>query len=426
MRDTTILRTVCLALLLALLSIPGHADPVERRRDQFGKEFGYYAYPLVVEVPGMGKGGGAGFSVLNMAESDTDLTGFYLRGDLSATGLAVLDHHIIPKRLVVDAGYYDFLVAPLVYDRGITSDAKNVIHPKVAGMYMLGQMTLTFDERRYEGYVRMLGGRQRMLSVLDSNGQAFPNIDNSWMEARLTTVGGSLDLTDDRLDPRKGVRLELASQLPVNTGADRSEYFASNVNLTGYLPSRKSDTLVFNVFYSRANVTREGLTDYATLQQRYGLGCANYPAGPAQTDCLAAEAKLLNGWIANNRYGTATPLGGTQRLRSFDNGRFYAGQALSYGVEYRWNLTDEYTPFDIRIAKGIRTNIQVAAFAERGMVADNSSDLLKDGRNSFGVGFRVVLSGAVLRLDLATGDEGVRSQLFISYPWSMFSVDKPG
>jgi hypothetical protein len=98
------------------------------------------------------------------------------------------------------------------------------------------------------------------------------------------------------------------------------------------------------------------------------LNCNQYPAGPDLDSCQSAEANLLAGQLENNRSGTATPLGGTQRLRSYDNGRFYAGQALFYGVEYRWNLTDERTPFNIYLAKGVRTGIQLAAFWERGMV----------------------------------------------------------
>jgi hypothetical protein len=189
---------------------------------------------------------------------------------------------------------------------------------------------------------------------------------------------------------------------------------------------RKWDTLAFNLFYSRAHITREGSTDYALLQQRYGLNCNQYPAGPSRDACQSTEAKLLAGKLADNRYGTASALGGTQRLRSYDNGRFYAGQALFYGVEYRWNLTDERTPFDIYIARGIRTGIQLAAFWERGMVADRSSELFKNGRESYGIGARLVLSGVIIRFDLAHGREGIQSQLFITYPWSMFSVDNPG
>jgi outer membrane protein assembly factor BamA len=413
-------------MLLMLFSSISHAEVVERRKDQYGRDFGYYLYPIVGEVPGMGKATGIGASVLNMGGGDTDFTGYYVRGDIKATGVALLDYNIMPRRLLFDVGYNDYRVAATSYNRGIDSDPADVIYPKVEGAYLLGQLTLTFDERRYELFMRMLSGQHRLLEVLDKNKQAFAEIDNGWKSGSSYTLGGSLDLTDDRVDPRKGVRLEFSSRLPNDNNPDMSSYFVNDYNLTGYIPTRKWDTLVLNLFYSRAHVTRVGLTDYTLLQQRYGLNCGQYTVPADQAACQDTEAKLLDGMLANNQNGTATFLGGTQRLRSFDNGRFYAGQAMSYGVEYRWNLTDERTPFDIFIAKGIRTGIQLAAFWERGMVADQFSELYKDGRNSYGIGARVVLSGVIIRFDVARGPEGGQSQLWITYPWSMFSVDNPG
>lgn len=409
-----------------LFSSAASAELVERRKDQFGRDFGYYLYPIAGEIPGMGRAAGVGASVLNMRDGDTDFTGYYVRGDIKATGAALLDYHIVPQRLIFDIGYNDYRVAATAYKRGIDSDPTDVIYPKVEGAYLLGQMTLTFDQRRYEIFARMLSGRHRLLDVLDKNKQAFAGVDTSMDSGNSYSLGGTLDLTDDRVDPRNGVRLEFSSRLPNGRNPDMSEYFVNDYNLTGYLPTRKWDTLVFNLFYSRAHVTHEGLTDYALLQQRHGLNCTQYPAGPDRTACQSTEAKLLEGMLANNQHGTATSLGGTQRLRSYDNGRFYAGQALSYGAEYRWNLTDERTPFDIYVAKGVRTGIQLAAFWERGMVADEFDKLFKEGRQSYGIGARVVLSGVIIRFDLAHGREGMQSQLWITYPWSMFSVDNPG
>jgi outer membrane protein assembly factor BamA len=413
-------------LLLAMVSSMSFAGVVERRKDQFGRDFAYYIFPIAGEIPGMGKATGVGATMSNIGGGDTDFTGYYVRGDIKATGLALLDYHVLPQRLIFDVGYNDYRITTTSYNVGANSNPSNVIYPKVEGRYLLGQLTLTFDERRYEMFARALNGRNRLIEVLDQNNQAFAGMDTSWKSGIYYSLGGSLDLTDDRLDPRKGVRFEFSSRLPHRSSPDQSEYFVYDYNLTGYVPAHKWDTLVFNLFYSRARVTREGLTDYATLQQRYGLNCNQYPAGPERDSCQSAEASLLAGQLENNRYGTATSLGGTQRLRSYDNGRFYAGQALFYGVEYRWNLTDERTPFNIYLAKGIRTGIQLAAFWERGMVANEYNQLFKNPHESYGVGLRVILSGVIIRFDLAKGSEGTQSQLFITYPWSMFSVDNPG
>ena len=356
-------------ILLSLISGIASAEIVDRRKDQFGRDFGYYLYPIAGEVPGLGTAVGIGASVLNVGDSDADFTGLYVRGDFEATGVALLDYHLLSQRLIFDLGYNDYLVAPTSYDRGMNSDPDDAIYPKVQGVYLLGQMTLTFDERRYEVFARLLSGRDRLHEVLDESGQAFEGIDTDWDERRILSLGGSVDLTDDRLDPRRGFRFEFSIQLPSDNEKELSEYYVNNYNLTAYWPMRHRDTLAFNLFYSHTHITRKGLTDYALLQQRYGLNCDQYPAGPNYDACQQTEAKLLAGVLDNNRFGTATALGGTQRLRAYDGGRFYAGQTLFYGLEYRWNLTDERTPFNIYVAKGIRTGIQLATFWERGMVA---------------------------------------------------------
>ena len=412
-------------LLLTGLAFRTEAAP-DRRKDQFGKEFGYYVYPILGEIPGLGKAAGGGASVLNIGGNDADFTGYFFAGDFDAKGVALLDHHIMPQRLVLDVGYNDYRVAPIAYGRGINSDPNDVIYPEVEGRYVLGQLTLTFDERRYELFTRLMFERNRLQQLLDRDGIAFAGVDTKWNSRRPIALGGTIDFTDDRLDPRLGARLELSAKLPTDNEADESEYYVTDYNLTGYIPLRNWDTLVLNLYHSRAIVSREGESDFSTLQQTSGLNCGQYPPSSQHDSCITTESKHIDRLIANNRYGTASSLGGTQRLRSFDNYRFYAAQALSYGMEYRWNLTDEYTPFDVFFAKGVRTGIQVAAFWERGMVADHYNELFDDGRSSYGVGFRLILSGVIIRFDYADGDEGRQSQLFVTYPWSVYSVDSPG
>jgi hypothetical protein len=415
-------------LVLCLMVAPclAGADSVERRRDQFGKDFSYFVYPIGGDIPGLGSAFGAGATVLNIAGSDADFTGFKVSGDFDAAGYTLLDVHLLPKRLLFDIGWYDFEVAPVQYRRGIESAKDDYILPKVQGSYWQSQVTLSFDERRIELYYRLGIGESRLLEVLDADGNAFPAIDTGWQDARFSTLGVTLDYTDDRIDPRRGSRFEIAGRMFHDDDPLRSDYLTMDYNLTGYVPARRIDTLALNLFYSRAHIIHQATTDFETLRTERGLECDQFPAGPDRDRCLVTETKLINDLVAQNTYGNATALGGTQRLRSFANGRYYAGQAVSYGIEYRWNLTDEYTPFDIFFAKGIRTGLQVAFFAEQGSVADHFSDLWKDRRTSYGTGFRVVLSGVVIRADYAAGDEGREFILFINYPWSMFSVDSPG
>ncbi len=427
MESSICLRTLYLIVLFILLSAAAFAtEPVERRRDQFGKDFGYFIYPIASKSPGLGQAAGAGATVLNLFGTDTDFTGFNLSGDFKASGYALLDMHAIPRRLIFDAGYYDFNVAPIQYTRGIDSDRRDYIMPKVEGAYGLAQVTLSFWEREFETYYRILAGSTRLHQVYDSAGNAFAAVDTSRHRVRSDSVGAILDLTDDRLDPRRGVRFETAWKMPQVDDPNQSRYAVADYNLTGYVPFRRWDTLALNLFASQAYVTRQASTDFATLQQQAGLGCDRIPPGPEYDQCIVTETTYIDQLIAVNKYGIASSLGGTQRLRSFDGGRYYAGHAFFYGLEYRWNLTDEHTPFDIFIAKGVRTGLQVAFFAEQGTVFDEWHDWGRVMKTSYGTGFRVVLSGVIIRADFSQGNEGSQFLLFINYPWSMFSVDNPG
>ena len=88
------------------------------------------------------------------------------------------------------------------------------------------------------------------------------------------------------------------------------------------------------------------------------------------------------------------------------------------GVEYRWNMVDENTPFNYLFWKDVRTGKQIAFFAEAGSVAETSAELWDEYRDTVGVGFRLVTaSGSVYRADIAYGDEGTELAVFFFYPW---------
>jgi len=127
-----------IVLLMLLFSLSLEAA-VERRKDQYGKDFGYYVYPIAGDIPGLGTAAGAGASVLNIAGTDLDFTGYAIDGDFEARGFALLDYHLIKQRLILDVGYNEYLVAPNAYDRGIDSDPDDVIHPKAEGHYLLAR-----------------------------------------------------------------------------------------------------------------------------------------------------------------------------------------------------------------------------------------------------------------------------------------------
>jgi outer membrane protein assembly factor BamA len=397
-----------------------------RRRNQYGKDFAYFAFPFATDIPGYGSAYGGIGMASNIGGSDTDVLGFYMDGDFSTAGLTLLDVNLIPKRLVFDIGLFNYQLAFNQYARGIDSSPDNYIRPEYKGNGVTTQLTLTFLDRMLDVYGRYAYQDYRTLRVLDAAGNTFPSINTSSTTWRSLTLGLILDLTDDRLDPRRGLRFEFSRQsLLNNVDPIYSTFSVYDSNLTYYLPVGRRNTWVFNVFKSDAVRESLGSTDRTELTQRFGLDCSGISDPAALANCTATNNQRIDEIQAANLYGSATPLGGTQRLRSFANQRFHAGHALAAGTEFRWNLTEENTLIDWIILRGIRTNIQTAFFAEAGSVADHRSELSDKLEYSYGMGLRVVFSGAVLRLDFAHGNEGLETQLFLNYAWSMFSLDSP-
>ena len=399
---------------------------IDRRRPQFSKDFAYFVYPIAGNIPGLGTAAGVGATVANIMQTNADFTGFYVDGDFKATGAVAGDLHLLTERLVASVGSYTYKVSPMIFRRGMDSSKDDYILPFWDGYSNLGQLTLTFSERRYEFYARYMNSSGSLTKMLDKNHNEFSNIDKSTHTENSLSMGFTLDFTDDVQDPRNGLRIEGVRRSTFERQFMTSQFDIYDLNFTGYLPIGQSSTWVFNGFYSSAEKQSSASTDRNELKNAIGLNCGAIVDPAAKAQCEATEQQFLDDRIAFNQYGMATWLGGTQRLRAYPNGRFFAGKTMFYGTEFRLNITEEKTLMDWFILRGLRTNLQLAFFAEAGSVADSNADLYDKMRYSYGAGFRALFSGVTIRLDVGMGDEGAQVQLFLDYPWSVLSIDRPG
>lgn len=398
------------------------ANAIERRRDQFTKEPGYYIIPMPYSLPGIGDGFLLGASFNNINETDSDVIGFVLGGAIEGAGVISLDNHLIKNRLIFDASVQNLsqLSVRSYNGRGMSAaeDDFSVLELHDAEYYSL-RLTGTWLERMLEIYGGAIDGESRLGAIRDNEGNLIQEASNAAVRSpTVYTLGLRLDWTDDYLDPRRGVRYQLSRWWTSNADTRDPEYYQMEHNLTGYIPIGKRSTVVLNYFQSDANVTRQGEMDFATVEAQQGLNCSDPALSPAeQAQCV----DVINNIIAHNTYGTAEGLGGWGRLRSYPEGRYKGAHTQFIGTEFRWNLTDEFTPFDIWIAKDVRTTFQIAFFYERGTVADLRSELGDIWRESYGIGARMVTAaGLVIRADIAGGDEGEEVSIIIGYPWESF------
>src|SRR5258706_288715 len=341
-----LVRGLVLACLVCALVPAAAADSYlddlsapERRRDQFPKELGYAAFPYPYRLPGIGSGLSFAAGAFNIADTYTDAYGIVFAGDVKGGAAGVGDIHLIPRTLILDFGYSAISKAAFqsYSQRGMNTSKDDFSLLEVGDTEYYGaRMTATFLDRRFELHGAWYEGASRLKSIRDKDGNLILSAQDPPRDRGHTTLlGARLDLTDDYTDPRRGFRLDVtrSQSPPRGSGPD---YFVMDYNTTAYVPFRKRDTLALNLLRSDAFVTRQGETDPAALQQQLGLNCA--AADPAQQHFCN---ELITTTIANNRFGTATSLGGFDRLRSYPQGRFKGAHTLFFGAEYRWNLTDE-------------------------------------------------------------------------------------
>src|SRR5687768_15790598 len=209
--------------------------------------------------------------------------------------------------------------------------------------YYGGRMTGTFFERRLEFYGAWYHGASRLNSIRDTNGDLILEAQDPPRNGGHTTIFGTrVDLTDDYTDPRRGLRVDItrSQSPPRGSGPD---YYVMDYNTTGYIPFGRRNTLALNFLRSDSHVRREGVTDRTALQQQLGLDCASVGDPTQRSFC----DDVIDTTITNNRSGSATGLGGFSRLRSYSQGRFQGAHTMFFGVEFRWNISEERRPFDI-------------------------------------------------------------------------------
>lgn len=392
----------------------------DRRKEQFETSFAYAAFPLPYSLPGIGTGLSFVGGAMNIANTYTDAYGIVYGGDVEGMAVGVSDIHLIPRTLIVDVGVGAVSKAAIrnFRERGMNSDKDNYLLIDVDNsQYFGGRLTTTFIERRVEMYGAWYGGASKLHSIRDKDGNVIVEAQGaSRQRSHSTLFGTRVDLTDDYDDPRRGVRLAVtrSASPPSDSGPD---YAVMDYNVTAYLPVGSRNTWAFNYLRSDAIVSSKGETDAAIIQSRQGINCSDPALTPQQQQYCTDAVNLM---VANNSYGSATSLGGFDRLRSYSQGRFRGAHTLFYGSEFRWNLTDESRPFDFFIMKDIRTSLQLAAFYETGSTADLRDDVGKTWRNSYGIGLRMITaSGVVFRGDIADGYDGFATAIFIGYPWEL-------
>ena len=390
----------------------------ERRKDQNPTQPAHLIFPLPYSKPGIGDGIVLLGTLSNFYETTADITALLVTGDAKGK---IINGSEVP--LYSDVLFLDFYLQDIdrvgvnnYSIRGIDGSGKDdftILDISVA-KEIDAELNLTFYERRLNFYYLYSDFESQIDALLDNNGEEITILGEPFVSSGSSDrYRISIDLTDDYLDPRKGFRFDVSYQDHKADNIEDADFYTLNYTILSYLPIDDSDTLVLNYYQSDAHVRRQGDVDPTNIRAELDLNC-----GLTDSECLTTEQELVDTFINARSNGTSQSLGGDLRLRSFPGDRYKGAHTAFFGVEYRWNITQEVKPFDYYIWKDVRTGMQVAFFAEIGSVSETSSTLWDERKHSVGAGFRLVAaSGAVYRADVATGDEGVEVTIIFDYPW---------
>ena len=411
------LRHLFLGLLgLSLLSPVVSAEEAgffetERRRGQFPQEEGRMILPMPYSLPGLGSGLMVVGALANIDDTPIDAYVVGLLGDVEGFVLGLEDIHLIDKTIIIDLQGNDISKATVQQypTRGMNSSENDYQFIEVSNIKSFNpQIRFLLNQRQIEFSIGSSYQRVNLDRILDRDSNPLQDLDLSEPQ-RSYYWGLSLDFTDDAYDPRKGIRFALSNSFSPRESLDDPDFSVWDSSLSIYFPMDKQSTLAFNYRNSRADVESQGETDATVL------------SGPNHYDCNLADAacqSLVNNAQAANSNGTAASLGGDSLLRAYPMDRFQGAAMAYFSTEFRWNITEESTPFNYWVWKDVRTSIQVAFFYERGTVAESRSGLWDLSRDTIGTGLRMVsASGYTYRLDLAVGDEGSATSIMFNYPW---------
>jgi outer membrane protein assembly factor BamA len=407
------MKKILFPLLVGVLCLSQtiQAFEIERRRDQFTKQYGQLFAPLPYSLPGLGTGLLLVGSFANIADTTTDFSLIGFTGDAQGIFTFLDELFIVPDVFYLQyLRAHGFKFAVNQYkSRGMDSE-KNDFYYGIGRYWDFNAPTfkLTFYDRMLEiglGLNQQKGKFDKLVSPDPDDptkqGDTVVSYDPPLEQTISDKIEFSvrLDYTDDYKDPRKGIRNIFYYDVQnASKNSDPSFDVLTN-DLQVYVPVLEKSTIVFDLQISNAIIKKKGETNFETLKVQNGF---NNCGGNAA--CEQNAINLANTQMQVNTNGTASFLGGGDRLRSYPQGRFQGAHMIYFATEFRWNFSESGGgQFDSLFFQDLVDDMQIAFFYENGSVSEKKSDLGKTSRSSFGSGFRLVnASGNIYRADLAS------------------------
>ena len=421
-----------LVLLLIFFTHDLHALVFERRKLIKDDIFEYYIVPAVVERSGVGRLYGLGVVLNNISvpwidDGKFNLIGGFGKGkgrnhfedeDIDAYTLVIVDFPIFSNDFTFSPARVEGTNMSLpVYERGIDSDPdrKLIVMAKKAAQN-IGEISYYFSDRQIELYYTFFNSEFDFYGLIDyegnfadlSNVEDFGEGSKKWTER----WGILIDDTDFRRDPRIGYFLKLDRWQWPSRFPEESSQYQYDFEISGYIPIIEMKmVMVLNQFFSTSKVIENGTVDknkYICTEEQLLI----YP------HCQSILDEYYKRYLENSKKGRATSLGGLERLRGYQEQRFFDEHTNFRAIELRYYFDPVDIDFHIVLAQGVLAEFQLAGFYEQGTVSpDLGENYWKNFKDSYGIGLRFITGSTVGRIDVGFSDEGGATSIWWDYPF---------
>ncbi len=395
----------------------GRIFPHKIKKARLQKHLGWMIVPFPISISGVGSTVMIAGGITNIYKGMTVGGGFSLNRKVPIDMAAILDIPV-SNHVTGSVRFVNLALSSFTYKRSYMNANKLF---QMQTKQLMGDVTLSYALWYDQIILDASAGyaNRQTKNFFDSNTHVLGNIVRDKSNGMGMTLRSTFNIIDDVQNPTRGVIAKLEYTLPgESSNADKPKVNVVSASLSAYIPVSKNNVFMVNFFRSDSLVQSKGLLDVAKLKEKYGLQC-----DPASTDyntCLQGEELRINNLLGYNQYGNASPLGGSNRLRSYPANRFTGAHTFYQGAEYRWNIPFS-SLFNVGFMGGSTELLQFALFAERGTVSDKPVNLFHNYKSSYGAGIRILASSFIYRLDFATGSEGGKLSLIAGYPMSLGS-----
>lgn len=213
---------------------------------------------------------------------------------------------------------------------------------------------------------------------------------SGYFPIRTTSLVASIKWDGRQPETQKGYVLEAGlTTLGGRTGQSDSIVFTES--MAGYWPVREDLTLALGLSFSDSVVTKEQsrYTEKANVLQALDTRCGLQTDLEQRQICENLQNEVADNIVANNKVGTARPLGGSRGFRAAFEQRYRSAHTRILSLEARFNVRPTWW------------NLSVVPFTEYGASNDNPNEVYKTILSAWGAELRISPKDIPVRLGYA-------------------------